>query len=149
MKITTVITNNEDETFALGSQFAEQLELGDVVAFYGSLGAGKTEFIKGVCSFFNVEEIVTSPTFTIINQYTGKIKKNDFTLYHIDLYRIKDEKELEEIGFEECLNTNYSIKLIEWAEKAGSRLNSTNFIIRIAQTEKAEEQRIFHIEKNN
>lgn len=112
-----IITNNENETILLGKSFAEDLKKSDIVLFTGELGAGKTEFIKGICSFFKVEEYVTSPTFTIINQYFGTDEFEGLIIYHIDLYRIKNEKELLEIGISEFLEDESSIKLIEWADK--------------------------------
>jgi tRNA threonylcarbamoyladenosine biosynthesis protein TsaE len=114
------ITNSEEETINLGIEFAKRLNAGDTVLFFGDLGAGKTELIKGICQYFKVDDIVTSPTFTIMNQYIGRHNGSDITIYHIDLYRIKSKKELEEIGFSECVFSSDSLKLIEWAEKAGS-----------------------------
>lgn len=110
-------TNSEDETIQLGEKIAEELIPGDIVALYGDLGSGKTEFVKGVCRYFDVEEIVTSPTFTIVNKYNGSKQKAQITIYHIDLYRIEKEKELLEIGFNEYLNDKEAITFIEWSEK--------------------------------
>lgn len=118
METETITTNSEEETIELGRRFARQLKKGDVVLFFGDLGSGKTEFIKGICRYFDVEEMVTSPTFTIMNQYTGKIFGEQVTIYHIDLYRIKTKQELAEIGFEECVFASDSIKLVEWAENS-------------------------------
>ena len=110
-------TLNEDETINLGKEVAKGLNAGDILAIYGDLGSGKTEFVKGICEHFKVEEIVTSPTFTIVNKYNGISADNQVILYHIDLYRIEKESELLEIGFEEYLNDRTAITLIEWAEK--------------------------------
>lgn len=110
-------TLSEEETINLGKEFAKELCSGDIVAIYGDLGSGKTEFVKGICDYFQVEEIVTSPTFTIVNKYNGSMSDNQIILYHIDLYRIEKESELLEIGFEEYLNDKSAISLIEWAEK--------------------------------
>ena len=110
-----IITNSKQETIEAGFNFAKQLKISDIVLLYGGLGAGKTEFCKGICQFFEVEGTVTSPTFTIINQYYAN--DFDFTIYHIDLYRIKNEKEIDEIGLYEFLYDDNSLKLIEWPEK--------------------------------
>ena len=110
-------TLSEDETINLGKEFAKGLAPGDIVAIYGDLGSGKTEFVKGICEYYKVEEIVTSPTFTIVNKYNGTVSDNQTILYHIDLYRIEKESELLEIGFEEYLGDKTAISLIEWAEK--------------------------------
>jgi tRNA threonylcarbamoyladenosine biosynthesis protein TsaE len=147
MEIQTIITHSEDETVRLGYKFAGRLKPGDIVSLYGTLGSGKTEFIKGIAEFFDVEEIVTSPTFTIINQYFGKIHDAEIPIYHIDLYRIKSEKELTEIGFTECINSSNTIKLIEWAEKAPNLKIDSNFLIEISLSETDENQRIFTLNK--
>ena len=115
------------------------------VSLYGELGAGKTEFIKGICQYFKVEEIVTSPTFTIINQYTGFLNGKELLLYHLDLYRIKSYKELDEIGFKDCMNSENSIKLIEWAENATDFLPIPRYIVTITFDDNAEDKRIFEI----
>jgi tRNA threonylcarbamoyladenosine biosynthesis protein TsaE len=110
-------TNSEDETIQLGEKIAGVLIPGDIVALYGDLGSGKTEFVKGICRYFDVDEIVTSPTFTIVNKYYGFKDKMPITIYHIDLYRIEKEKELIEIGFNEYLKDKEAITFIEWSEK--------------------------------
>lgn len=112
------LTHNEDQTYNLAKKFARLLSPGDIVALVGDLGAGKTVFVRGICHFFDVQEFVTSPTFTIMNQYIGTYQKNEFSIIHIDLYRIKKLEELAEIGFNECIEDRVSLKLIEWAEKA-------------------------------
>ena len=112
-----IITACVEETIEAGSRFAEMLTLPDIVLLYGDLGVGKTEFCRGVCRYFGVEGKITSPTFTIINQYFGMKDDFEFPIYHIDLYRIKNQKEFPEIGFNEFLYDDNSIKLIEWPEK--------------------------------
>jgi len=131
MKEKKYITNNEKETMELGFKFASTLKLGDLVSFYGDLGTGKTEFIKGICKYFEVEDIVNSPTFTIMNQYSAKIEDVDFQIYHIDLYRIKNSDELDEIGFLDCIFTDNTIKLIEWSEKAADKLPDSRYNVKI------------------
>lgn len=130
MEIGDYITRSEEETIALGRKFAARLKPGDVVALYGELGAGKTEFVKGICDYFHVHEIVSSPTFTIINRYEGEDPQHHhITLYHIDLYRVNTNKELREIGLEECTEEKSAIKLIEWAEKANGTLPKRRYSI--------------------
>lgn len=111
-------TNNELETIELGVKFAEQLELGVTVFLVGDLGSGKTHFVKGICKYFGVEDIITSPTFTIINVYSGFNEYGFFNIQHIDLYRLDKEEELFGIGLDEILDDETSIKLIEWPELA-------------------------------
>ncbi|MEO9022235.1 MAG: tRNA (adenosine(37)-N6)-threonylcarbamoyltransferase complex ATPase subunit type 1 TsaE [Ginsengibacter sp.] len=83
-------------------------------AFTGELGAGKTTFISSLCKELGVEEVVTSPTYSIIQEYTTLSGK---AIYHIDLYRIKSEQEAMDSGIEDCLNSR-EICLAEWPEKA-------------------------------
>jgi tRNA threonylcarbamoyladenosine biosynthesis protein TsaE len=141
----TIISHSEKETKDIGFQLAKSFHKGNVIALTGELGAGKTELIKGICSYFKVEEFVTSPTFTIINQYNGEVKSGEIIIYHLDLYRIKNTKELEEIGFSECLADEGSIKLIEWPEKAGEKLAKPDFFINIETDNADENKRIIKI----
>lgn len=124
-------THHQQETVLVGQYVANLIETGYIVALTGELGAGKTELIKGICEYFKVEDLVSSPTFTIINQYQGHFKDRPIVIYHIDLYRIKNPTELIEIGFEECLADESSVKLIEWSERAGEKLNEPNIRINI------------------
>ena len=101
-----------------------------MVAFYGELGAGKTEFIKGICAGFRVEEIVSSPTFTVVNQYEGVSRKEKpVTIFHVDLYRINSVAELREVGFEELIEDQQGVKLVEWAEYAVALLPPNRYDI--------------------
>lgn len=138
MKTIRYISSSVEETNKLGFDFAEKIQRGDVLTFYGELGAGKTEFIKGICEYLKVEEIVNSPTFTIINQYIGELDEEEVTIYHLDLYRISNINELKEIGFDECIHSADSIKLIEWAEKADKRIDNTTYEIHFNTDEKDE-----------
>jgi tRNA threonylcarbamoyladenosine biosynthesis protein TsaE len=149
MQTGKIISHSEEETIALGFEFAQRLILGNSVSLFGQLGAGKTEFIKGICRYFKVEEIVTSPTFTIINQYSGIKDDEEIVIYHIDLYRIKSQKEFEEIGFEDCLYSPDAIKLIEWADKVSGILSTSTYTVTISLSDEAENDRIFEIEKIN
>lgn len=108
-----IVTHSEGDTVSLGRRFAKRLKPGDVVALYGELGTGKTRFIKGVCEGLGVHEHVTSPTFTIINEYecTGGV------VYHFDFYRVDSLDDIRDTGFEEYLTLD-GICLIEWADRA-------------------------------
>ena len=91
-----------------------------VFAFHGEMGAGKTTFIHALCQAMGVTDVVTSPTFSIINQYKTKDPQGpagEQTIYHIDLYRVKDENEAINAGIEDCLYSG-NICLVEWPEKA-------------------------------
>jgi len=141
MKTNKYTSNSVEETNKLGFDFAANLKRGDVLSFYGELGAGKTEFIKGMCEYLNVEEIVNSPTFTIINQYTGELDDEEVTIYHLDLYRIANTKELKEIGFDECIHSTDNIKLVEWAEKANETIDNCTYEIHFETDENDENLR--------
>ncbi len=141
----THITFSEEETIALGDNFAERLIPGDIVALFADLGMGKTQFIKGICNFFEVHEIVTSPTFTIINQYFGRKKDREIPIYHVDLYRIKSTNDLGEIGLNEYIYSKDSIILIEWAEIAEGFLPATKYSIHITGNIQNEDERVFDI----
>ncbi len=103
-------------THAVAAALATRLRAGDAVALHGDLGAGKTTFVQGLGLALHVREPVTSPTFTLINEYRG-----DLTLYHVDLYRVEGEAEAEDAGLEDCLAAG-GVTLVEWAERAAGLL---------------------------
>ncbi len=100
----------------MGEKLALDLKKGSVVALLGPLGSGKTSFAQGICQGLGVTENITSPTFTLLNQYPGNL-----WVYHFDLFRILDEEDLEKIGLDEYLYGE-GVCIVEWAEKAKSFL---------------------------
>jgi tRNA threonylcarbamoyladenosine biosynthesis protein TsaE len=113
----SVITSDQKQTWRVGEMLGGRLDAGDTVCLYGDLGAGKTSFSYGIALGLNVEaNYITSPTFTFVNEYKGRVP-----LYHIDLYRIQNPEELENIGFEEYIETD-GVTVIEWAERAEDEL---------------------------
>lgn len=136
-------SNHEAETFDLGKDFSKSLQGGNVVALIGELGSGKTIFVKGICSGFSVTEIPLSPTFSLINEYHGKL-----ILYHFDFYRIKSLQELYDIGYEDYFYGN-DICLIEWANLVEEVLPKKYFEIKIdnADTENERDITIRMVEK--
>ena len=94
-------------------------EIGDsrVIAFHGEMGAGKTTFIHALCDVLGVKDVVGSPTFSIINEYLFNDNGRPGKIYHIDLYRVKDEEEAIQAGVEDCLYSDH-ISFVEWPEKA-------------------------------
>ena len=105
-------TASAEETLALGRRFAATLAPGDIVALYGNLGAGKTHLVKGLCEGFGMPgETVTSPTFTLVNEYVGA----DFPIYHFDAYRIERVEEFFELGYEDYF-FGEGVCFIEWPE---------------------------------
>ena len=100
---------SEEDTYNIGREFGEAAEKGDVYCFYGDLGVGKTIFSKGFAKGLGINEVVNSPTFTIVQEY----KEGRIPLYHFDLYRIADISELDEIGYEEYFYSEGTC-LVEW-----------------------------------
>ncbi|MDR2069795.1 MAG: tRNA (adenosine(37)-N6)-threonylcarbamoyltransferase complex ATPase subunit type 1 TsaE [Treponema sp.] len=107
----TVISGSPEETIAAGERLGESLKPGSVVALRGKLGAGKTCFTKGIARFLGIEEEVTSPTYTIVSEYSGKIP-----LYHIDAYRLKGDDDFAALGGEEIIGGG-GVSVIEWSER--------------------------------
>jgi tRNA threonylcarbamoyladenosine biosynthesis protein TsaE len=107
-------THSPDETIALGRELAKILKPPKLVLLRGDLGAGKTTLVKGIAEAFRAasEEDVTSPTFTLIHEYHGPA----VNIYHIDLYRIDSQRELETLGLDDLVSEN-SILLVEWGDK--------------------------------
>lgn len=109
----TFITNSFEETRKLGKDFAKFLEKGDMICLYGDLGSGKTTFVQGLAQGLGIKNRIISPTFAIVRTY--KLIDRDF--YHVDLYRIENNKGLGDLGIEEIINNENNIVVIEWAEK--------------------------------
>ena len=109
------ITHSADETIGLGRELASTLKDLRMVILRGDLGIGKTTLVKGIAEGLNAatRDDVTSPTFTLIHEYRGP----DVTLYHVDLYRIETERELETLGLDELFADDGNLVLIEWGEK--------------------------------
>lgn len=106
------------ETQDIGFRFAQGLKPGDTVYLYGDLGFGKTTFVKGVAKGLGINSRIISPTFVIVRSHKIEHPKSNIqNLVHVDLYRIENKKQLEEIGIDEMINDTFSIKLVEWPEK--------------------------------
>ncbi len=133
-------TNSYEETARIANRFAQTLKSGDVVLLYGEMGVGKTVFTKGLCQGLGVTDYVTSPTFTVVNEYDGA----ENMVYHFDLYRIEDEDELIEIGFEEYLKAE-AICVIEWPQNAKNSMPKHHYRVTIKRTD-TENQRNIIIE---
>ena len=118
------ITKNSKETENIGKKIAALLKKGDIVAFTGELGSGKTTFIKGIVKTFT-DYTATSPSFVLINEYTGKVP-----VFHFDLYRLRCKIEAETIGWEEYLGKG--IVLIEWADKIKEKLPKRTILVNLS-----------------
>lgn len=122
----TYISRDRDHTLALGRLIGRYAPGGSVIAFRGGLGVGKTTLSKGIAQGLGIEEEISSPTFTIISEYSGRL-----LLRHIDAYRLRSETDFEEIGGLELLGAPDSLCLIEWSEKLPGLVDETTAIIEI------------------
>src|SRR5689334_21704483 len=136
-------THSAEETTDLGRQLAAELRPGSVVLLRGDLGAGKTTMVKGIAEGFKAAEAaaVTSPTFTLIHEYRGP----DVTLYHIDLYRIDTQRELDTLALDDLIEPN-TILLIEWGEKFERFRKERD--VEIAIEHKGGDSRIIQVQTN-
>ena len=110
MKHIEIATNNEKETLELGKKLASYLKKGDIVVLTGELGSGKTKLTEGLLTYFGLENEISSPTFTLVNEYI----KDDIKIFHFDVYRLEDSSEFYAIGGEEYFENG--ICIIEWGE---------------------------------
>ena len=113
------VTHSPEETEALGAALAQRLEAGTVSAYRGDLGAGKTAFTRGLARGLGVTEMVTSPTYTIVNEYLG----GRLPLFHFDMYRLGSEDELFDIGWEDYLDRE-GVCAVEWSENVWGALEN-------------------------
>lgn len=125
----TVISSSEQETRELGKRMAGKVTPGTVISLRGSLGAGKTVFAKGFALGLGITEAIVSPTFTLVQEYDGRLK-----LYHLDLYRLSGEDEFESMGGEDFLYSD-GVALIEWSEKIEDMLPDDTIFINITINE--------------
>jgi len=134
------ISHSVTETESIGEALAKALKAGDVVAYYGDLGAGKTAFTRGLARGLGCSGRVSSPTFTIVNEHEGRLP-----LFHFDMYRLGDEEELFDIGWEDYL-TRGGICAVEWSERVSGALPEEAITVTIARHPDHEEWRRITIE---
>ncbi len=120
-----ILTNSEEETERAGAEFAAGLPGGSVVALYGELGAGKTAFVRGMARGMDIDAQVCSPTFTIVNEYSGERE-----LFHFDMYRLGSSDELFGIGWEDYLSRG-GICAVEWSENVEDAFEGGEIKVRI------------------
>ena len=132
-----ITTHSADETQALGQKLASRLAPGDVIAYFGDLGAGKTAFTRGLAQGLGITDPVTSPTYTIVNEYlSGRIP-----LFHFDMYRLSSSDELFDIGWEDYLSRG-GVCAVEWSENVEDALQDA---IRVTIDKDADEPDTRHI----
>lgn len=134
-----IISKSEQETVQLGEKIAKQLKPGELVALSGDLGAGKTTLVKGIAKGLGVKnyKYVNSPSFVLVKEYKGKIP-----LFHFDIYRLNNLKNIEDIGYEDYLGRG-GVVVIEWAKKMGRILPKGH--IEISLKIKSPSERIINI----
>mgnify|MGYP006158750471 FL=1 len=133
-----IVVNCVSELERAATSLLELINDNTIVCFYGEMGVGKTTFIKEICKKLGVEDVVSSPTFSIINEY---LTDNDESVYHFDFYRIEKEEEAFDIGYEEYFYQG-NLCLIEWPEKISSIIPKNIIKVQITRND---EQRIIEI----
>lgn len=118
------ITNSKEETIALAEKLAGCLENHDIIFYVGGLGMGKTAFTQGLCNGLGIDADVTSPTFAIVNEYYGR----PLSLFHFDMYRIENEDQLFNIGFDDYLDYD-GVLAIEWSENIADFFSENNITV--------------------
>ncbi len=140
-----IISNSALDTEKIGKDLAKTLKGNEIIALYGDLGVGKTAFTRGIADYFGVKDEVSSPTFSIVNEYAA----DKFNLYHFDMYRIKTVEDLESTGFFEYLGNN--ILVIEWSENIEDYLPKDIIKVTIkkinSESDNNENKRIITIER--
>ena len=121
----TFFTHSADETTALGYKIGKKLKKGDIIAMQGTLAAGKTTITKGIAQALEISEEITSPTFCLISEYSGKMP-----LYHMDVYRLDGTEDFINLGVDDMLYGD-GVCIIEWSEKIMDELPKNTIILRI------------------
>lgn len=129
------LSHSTQETEAIGEELAQKLRGGDVLAFTGSLGMGKTAFTRGLARGLGCRGRVTSPTFTIVNEYEGRTP-----LFHFDMYRLGSSDELFDIGWDDYLARG-GVCAVEWSERVSDVLPEDTIFVDIARTDEHEDWR--------
>jgi len=128
-------TESEEETRRLAFKLADELRPGDIISLTGDLGAGKTRFVQGLADGLEIDEAVTSPTFTIIRTYNGRLP-----LYHFDVYRLSGIRELEPLGYEEYFFGD-GVTVVEWGDKVIDALPDDHLTVEMHRTEESPDRR--------
>ena len=139
MNLLKIVSSNLNDTLSFGKKLASKLSNGDVVVLSGELGSGKTKLTEGILSYFNLENEISSPTFTIVKEN----KKNDINIYHFDVYRLEDSSEFYEIGGDEYFDKG--ICIVEWGEIIQDALPKDYIHIQFERDENNENLRVLNI----
>lgn len=128
------VSKSREETQNLAKDMARELMGGDIILLYGDLGAGKTTFMQGLAEGLGIKQRIISPTFIIMRKYEISVMSKALSIknvYHLDLYRVSSESDLEGLGLQEILEDKNAIIAIEWPEKLGSFLPEKRIEIRL------------------
>ena len=140
MKTLQFTSHSETETIKFAYNLASKLQIGDIIILSGNLGSGKTKFTEGILKYYNLENEISSPTFTIVNEY----KNSKTTIYHFDVYRLEDIDEFYAIGGEEYFSSG--ICIIEWGDLVKEALPSDYIKITFDKDSSDENIRYLNIE---
>ena len=135
-QIFSVVTKNENETMLVGEKLAKAITKAGVITLVGDLGAGKTHFVKGYVKGLGSDELVTSPTFTLLNVYD----KGQMPVYHFDMYRLSSREEGEELGFAEYfdLSSLDGVSIVEWPQQVEGLISCPHFEVKIEKLGESE-----------
>lgn len=136
LRVLEIILNGLKETSEFGIKLGSLLKPGDVVCLNGDLGAGKTTLTKSIGIGLGVDDYITSPTFSLINEYVGRMP-----VYHFDVYRLENADELYDLGFDEYFYGR-GVSIIEWADRIENLLPEERIVLDIGKTEDIDERRI-------
>lgn len=134
-----IISNSEEETLKIGIKLGSLLKIGNTVVLTGDLGSGKTKLTEGILTYYKLEEEISSPTFTIVNEYI----KDDIKIFHFDVYRLEDSSEFYAIGGDEYFEKG--ICIIEWGELIQDALPQEYLHIKFERDNNNENSRIINI----
>lgn len=134
-----IISNSEEQTLKIGIKLGSLLKIGDTVVLTGDLGSGKTKLTEGILTYYKLEEEISSPTFTIVNEYI----KDDIKIFHFDVYRLEDSSEFYAIGGDEYFEKG--ICIIEWGELIQDALPQEYLHIKFERDNNNENSRIINI----
>jgi tRNA threonylcarbamoyladenosine biosynthesis protein TsaE len=128
----TLVTDSAEQTREIGARLGRLLRPGDVVLLHGDLGAGKTTLTQGIAQGLGVREQIQSPTFTLVAEHEGQtVEEAPIRLYHLDLYRLAGEEDLDSFGWEQYLAPVDGVAVVEWPERAGSWLPEEYLLVRL------------------
>lgn len=139
MKNLKIISNSEKETLNIGMKLGSLLNIGDTIVLTGDLGSGKTKLTEGILTYYKLEKEISSPTFTIVNEYI----KDDIKIFHFDVYRLEDSSEFYAIGGDEYFEKG--ICIIEWGELIQDALPQEYLHIKFERDNNNENSRIINI----